>query len=299
MSETSARQGWEFKEGDAIGPGRTVVRHLGGGSEFDVYLVWDDRRLVLMVAKLLRPHLLDDEDALRHMRREAQALASLSHPIVLRGFDAVFDAPHPYLLLEHLEGWTLRRVIRRGGPLPLEQLLPLALNVAAALHYLGAEGWVHLDVKPDNIVMGVPPRLIDFSVARTLDDAARLRSPLGTDAYMAPEQCDPQRFDVPVGSPADIWGLGATLHHAIAGEVPFERPPENRDSDDPEVRFPQLRAQPRRLPRRTPAALASLVTTAMHHDPRQRPSAVELALELEPLVHELPSRMTLGRRGIR
>ncbi|MEJ7786446.1 MAG: serine/threonine-protein kinase [Solirubrobacteraceae bacterium] len=298
MPEPSAPSGWDFQEGDAIHPERTVLRHLGGGSDFDVYLVWDQRRLTIMVAKLLRPHLVENADALRHLRREARALASLSHPTVLRGFDSVLDGPHPHLLLEHLEGWTLRRVISRGGPLPLEQLLPLALNGAAALHYMAQEGWVHLDVKPDNIVMGLPPRLIDLSVARPLDEAALLRSALGTDAYMAPEQCDPQRFSAPVGSPADVWGLGATLHHAIAGEVPFEREPEDRDSADPLVRFPQLHDEPRPLPRRTPPELAGLVAAAMDPDPLERPSAAELAAELEPLVDGLPRRMTLGRRGI-
>lgn len=299
MSEPAAREGWDLQEGDRVGPERTVLKRLGGGSDFDVYLVWDERRLAPMVAKLLRPNLVGDENALRHLRREALALTSLAHPTVLRSFDAVFDGPHPHLLLEHLEGWTLRRVIRRGGPLPLEQVLPLALNVAAALHYMAGEGWVHLDVKPDNIVLGVPPRLIDLSVARTLDEAARLRTPLGTDAYMAPEQCDPPRFEQPVGSPADVWGLGATLHHALAGEVPFERAPGDRDAEDLEVRFPQLRREPRPLPRGTPPALATLVAAAMDPDPSARPSAAELALALEPLVADLPRRMTLGRRGFR
>lgn len=299
MTEAASARRWDFQEGDAIGPHCTVLGRLGGGSDFDVYLAWDERRLTIMVAKLLRPHLVEDANALRHLRREAQALESLSHPIVLRGFEAVLDGPHPHLLLEHLEGWTLRRVISRGGPLGLEQLLPLALHVASALHYMAQAGWVHLDVKPDNIVMGIPPRLIDLSVARTVEDAALLRSALGTDAYMAPEQCDPSRSQTPVGPPADVWGLGATLHHAIAGEVPFERAAADRDSADPLIRFPQLQAEPRPLPRRTPPELAALVASAMHPDPLQRPTAAELALGLEPLMGGLPSRMTLGRRGIR
>jgi eukaryotic-like serine/threonine-protein kinase len=299
MPEQSARTRWEFQEGDPIGRELTVLRRLGGGSDFDVYLVWDERRLTIMVAKLLRPHLIEDEDALRHLRREAKALESLSHPVLLRSFDAVFEGPHPRLLLEHLEGWTLRRVISGGGPLPLGQLLPLALHVTAALHYLAVEGWVHLDVKPANIVMGIPPRLIDLSVARPLDEAARLRTPLGTDAYMAPEQCDPQRFETSVGSPADVWGLGATLHHAVSGDVPFARAPEDRDSQDLDVRFPQLHAEPQPLPRRTPHELSELIAAAMEPDPRQRPSAAELAVKLEPLVDELPRRMTFGRRGMR
>ena len=75
-----------------------------------------------------------------------------------------------------------------GTALLLEQLVALAIEISAALHYLAAEGLVHLDVKPSNIIMGGPPRLIDLSVARTLEQCATLRSPVGTDAYMAPEQ---------------------------------------------------------------------------------------------------------------
>ena len=87
------------------------------------------------------------------------------------------DGDYPHLLLEHLEGPTLKRLLRRGGPLPREQALPLALHVASALHYLSMEGIVHLDVKPDNIVMGIPPRLIDLSLARSLEDAREVRRP--------------------------------------------------------------------------------------------------------------------------
>jgi serine/threonine protein kinase len=158
MPQADIRPGWDLNEGDEVAGDLTVLKHLGGGSDFDVYLVWDERRLTIMVAKMLRPHLVDNEVALRHLRREARALETLSHPVLLRSYEAVLEGPRPYLLLEHLEGWTLRRLLRRGGPLPLEQLLPLALHLAAVLHYLTFEGWVHLDVKPDNIVMGIPDR---------------------------------------------------------------------------------------------------------------------------------------------
>ena len=161
------RPTWGFAEGDAIAPGRTVLQRLGGGSRYEVYLVWDDHLLAVMVAKLLRPDHAADAGALRELTREAGALSALNHPVLVRCFDAVLDGPHPHLLTEHLEGPTLHELIAAGSPLALEQLLPLAIHVAAALHYMAAEGWVHLDVKPANVVMGAPPRLIDLSVART------------------------------------------------------------------------------------------------------------------------------------
>jgi serine/threonine protein kinase len=285
--ESRERPTWGLAEGDAIAPGRTVLRQLGGGRRYEVFLVWDDHRLAVLVAKVLRPGQATEVTALRDLAREAEALARLAHPVVVRGFDAVTDGPHPHLLMEHLEGPTLRELIEREGALAPEQALPLGLHVASALHYLAAEGIVHLDVKPENVVMGAPPRLIDLSVARPLASAARLRGPIGTDAYMAPEQCD--RAFGAIGPPADVFGLAATLHHAVGGRRPFPR----RDDE----RFPQTIRDPEPLPRRVPPALSSLLGAALARDPASRPTAAEVAAGLEPLVAALPQRLVLGRRG--
>jgi eukaryotic-like serine/threonine-protein kinase len=295
------RSSWGFAEGARIAPGRTVLREIGGGSRYQALLVWDERLFAIVVAKVLRPGQAADEHGLRELRREAEALERLAHPVIVRGFDAVLDGPYPHLLIEHLEGPTLRRVIKQGGPLPLQQALPLALHVAAALHYMACEGMVHLDVKPDNIVMGVPPRLIDLSIACDLDRAARLRGPIGTDSYMAPEQCGADRrtatvSDGRIGTAADVFGLGATLFHALTGRKSFPREPGARDSDDPFVRFPQLGGEPPRLPHGLPAPLTRLVTRMLDPDPAARPAAAEVAIELEPLVAELPRRISFGRR---
>jgi eukaryotic-like serine/threonine-protein kinase len=282
----SARPTWGLAEGDAIAPGRTVLRPLGGGRRYEVFLVWDDHRLAVLVAKVVRPDQASDPAALRDFRQEADALARLAHPVLVRGFEAVTDGRFPHLLLEHLEGPTLRDLIIHHGALAIEQALPLGLHVAAALHYLAGKGIVHLDVKPDNVVMGAPPRLIDLSVARTIEDAQRLRWPVGTDGYMAPEQCDPARG--PLGPAADVFGLAATLWHAVGGRRPFPR----RGAE----RFPQLRREPEPLPHRVPGELQALLRAALARDPADRPTAAELAAGLEPLVAALPRRMVLGRR---
>ena len=290
---------WGFEEGAELAPGRSVVRSLGGGNRFEVLLVWDEALFALAVAKVLRPHLVERERMLEDLRDEAELLARLAHPVIVRGFGAVLDGPRPHLLIEHLEGPTLRRLIRRGGPIPLEQLLPLAAHVGAALRYMELNGVAHLDVKPDNIVMGIPPRLIDLSIARRLDRAARIRSPVGTDAYMPPEQCDPSGHPGEIGAPSDVWGLGATLHHALSGSVPFPRPKGARDSDDPHVRFPQLVEDPRPLPGRLPDGLGELIAGCLRRRPEDRISAADLVDGLGPLVAALPRKLVLGRRGAR
>ena len=146
--------------------------------------------------------------------------------------------------------------------------------------------------------MGVPPRLIDLSVARSFERAAQTTGIVGTDAYMAPEQCDPERFARQIGHFTDVWGLGATLHHAIAGEVPFPRSRAARRSEDPLERFPQLAAGPKPLPDWVPADLRELVGAMLASDPGNRPGADEVATRLEPLVAAQPSKMVLSRRGM-
>ncbi|MGH3372587.1 MAG: protein kinase domain-containing protein [Nocardioidaceae bacterium] len=133
------------------------MKRLGGGTRYEVYLVWDERLFALTVAKILRPDQTEDERALRELRREAEILERLSHPVLVRGFDAVLDGAYPHVLLEHLEGPTLRRLLRREGKLPLEQVLPLALHVAAALHYVAAERFVHSTSSPATSSWAAPP----------------------------------------------------------------------------------------------------------------------------------------------
>jgi serine/threonine protein kinase len=285
------RKSWEFAEGDEIAPGRTVLKPIGGGTAYEVLLVWDDRLFSIMVAKVVRPDQLDDAGTMRGLKREAEALTKLAHPCLIRGFDAVLDPPYPHVLIEHLEGPTLRRLIKRHGPLPQEQLLPLALHVASALHYLASEEMVHLDVKPDNIVMGVPPRLIDLSVARPFERARRIEGAIGTDPYMAPEQCGPPERRGAIGGTTDVWGLGATLYHAVAGDVPF---PRNGDE-----RFPQLVDEPQPLPADVPEPLRDLLLAMLTKDSAERPSARDTAMALEPLVAGLPKMVRLGRRVTR
>jgi len=291
-----SKASWELNEGDEIAPGRSVLKLLGGGNRYEAYLVWDERLFAPMVAKVVRPDQAEEESALRGLSREAAALETLAHPVILRGFDAVLSPPHPHVLVEHLEGPTLRRLLRRAGPLPAEQVLPLALHVASALHYMAGEGWVHLDLKPDNIVMGIPPRVIDLSLARTVERAEKLREPIGTNAYMPPEQCEPNGD---VGPPADVWGLGATLYHAVAGRRPFPKPAMLDRDVDPELRFPQLVEEPLPWPRRVPSAVAEAILACLRKRPADRPTASELALRFQPLVAALPERLRLARSGRR
>ena len=263
---------WGLLAGDELVPGRVVHALLGGGTSYEAYLVFDQRLHYAAVAKVLRPSRAEDLEARRGLAREAALLDRLRHPVVVRSFGAVLDGPRPHVLLEHLEGPRLSSLVRRHGPLALEQLLPLALELSSALHHLRAEGLVHLDVKPGNVVMAAPPRLIDLSVARTVEQAAVLQHVVGTDGFLAPEQQHPWTGEV--GPAADVHGLGATLVHAATG-----RPPT-----------------PDGLPEGVPARLVGLVRACLAPRPADRPTPGQVAEAVEPLIALLPRPVLAGFR---
>lgn len=287
---------WNFEEGVEIAPGRTVLKRFTSLSElYETYLVWDERRFSIMVAKVIMPQRVGHESARRGVEREWTALTRLQHPIVVRAFDAVHEGPHPHLLIEHLEGFTLQSLVHRQGPLPLEQVLPLALHIASALHYFAAEGFIHMDVKPENIIMSAPPRLIDLSLVHSVEDAARIDYLVGTDAFMAPEQCV-SGDGPPITPAADVFGLAATVHFACSGQVPFPRPPRDERYTLAD-RFPQLEDDPMPLPPGVPAPLREALIQALSRDPQARPTAAEFATALQPLVAQLPHRFVMTKSG--
>jgi eukaryotic-like serine/threonine-protein kinase len=196
----------------------------------------------------------------------------------VRSFGADLDGERPHLVLELVEGPRLSTLIRRYG-LVLEQVLPLALNLCSVLHYLAREGVVHLDVKPRNVIMAGSPRLIDLSVARPLRELGRLRGHVGTDAYMAPEQCDPQRWGE-IGPPSDVWGLAVTVHEALTGALPYPRP-------RPGLSHPQTVHAPV-VSDAVPSAFGVLLGSCLDARPSDRPTAAELGDALEPMVDALP-----------
>jgi serine/threonine protein kinase len=292
VSRDGRARRWALEEGDELVPGRTAVRRLGTGERFETYLCWDERRLGLVVVKAVRPHLVDDGHSLRRLRAEAELLERLRHPVIVRGLEAELEGPRPHVVLEHLEGPRLSSLVRRHGRLEPEQLVPLGQQLASALHYMAAEGVAHLDVKPPNVIMGAPARLIDLSIARRLADLADVTARLGTVAYMAPEQLEPAERG-PLTAAADVWGMGVTLYHAAAGRPAFRAP---RPRDEP---FPQLEGTPDPLPDTVAAPVADLVARCLAPLPADRPAPAEVAAGFEAVAAGMRRTPVLGRFRVR
>jgi serine/threonine protein kinase len=264
---------WNFEAGTEIVPGRMSQSLLGGGERFEAYVTFNTRLMMPTVVKILRPAFVDDDRARRSVRREGETLARLNHPGLTRLFGMDVDGERPYLEMEFIDGPRLSTLIRRHGRLNPEQAFPLGRQVAATLHYLHAERFLHLDVKPSNIIMGPVPRLIDLSVARRTERADRINGFIGTDAYMSPEQADPDRWPT-IGPKSDVWGVAATLYYAVAKRLPFSKGRRRGVGPD---RFPQLAERPEVLdPIRHSPGLSDLVMAALADDPAERPSVAEL-----------------------
>lgn len=251
---------------------------LGGGRRHEVYAAFDQDRLAPVVVKIVRPGRVKDAAVLKAMKNEIDILTRLTHPVVVRILDSMASGPRPFLSQERVSGRTLYKVIKREGPVSVERATELGVALASAIHFTHQRGIVHLDIKPENVILGRPPRLIDFGMACRTDTAARLTSLTGTARYAAPEQCAPPTIGTP-GPPSDVWGLGFTLYEVTTRTRPFPGLDPNPDAPL-EARFPQLATGAQPLPSSLPSAFARIVMECLRTDPVDRPTAAEVFFAL-------------------
>jgi len=289
-------QSWDAAAGSELVPGCRVQTRLGGGLAYEAYACFDDRLLVSTVVKIVRPHLTADPNTLRTLERETAILGALNHPVIVRGLHAELGGPRPYLAMERVPGPRLSTLLRKYGPLSIEQILPLGMQISSALHYLHATQVVHLDIKPSNIIMDTTPRLIDFSIARSTEAAAGLDHLVGTDQYLSPEQGDPLA-DHAVGPASDVWGLGATLFHATTGRRPFVEEQDTGTTGttgiagtdrDASTELPQLHGViPTRVPG-VPREIEAVILECLQWNPAARPAPAQLFDAFDPWAAKLP-----------
>jgi serine/threonine protein kinase len=283
--------------GTELAPGYRVLGHLNRGNRLDVYDAWSSERASRCVLKTLRPDRAAEAPARRALVREGRLLVRLSHPHLVRAYELAWalDDGRPVLVLETLGGETLSHLIHRldaaGRRLPSREVAVLGLQLASALSYLHHHGWLHLDLKPANIVAEAGrARLIDLSIARR---PGRARAGTGTIEYLSPEQARGGRLT----AAADVWGLGAVLYAALIGEPPYgyeladttdgaddmDHPDETTDDEPLDLVYPQLTVDPDpvRRHRRAPAELARIVDACLQREPASRPSLPEVRAALE------------------
>jgi serine/threonine-protein kinase len=285
--------------------GFELVARLGQGGMGEV---WKARQLSmqrLVALKVLRCEYAHDRRFIERFQREARACARIEHPNIVRGIDVGCDTDSGlwYFAMELIDGPSLKQELARTGRLPAARVLGIVRDVALALDHAHRAGVVHRDVKPDNILLTAEghPKLADLGLARRMDEAsakiARQRA-AGTPLYMAPEQI--RGGETPIDGRADIYALGATAYHLIAGVPPL------KGDDALDTLRLHLKEVPRRLDLVVPidGAVAGLIERMLAKDPALRPQdAAEVARLARDLLRprvpprrRLPAPHWLGRR---
>ena len=261
--------------GEIVLPGYRVVSLLSHGRRIDTYDVYSLERDCRCVVKILRADRREEKRVREAVLLEGSLLTSLTHPHLVRGYE-VHATPAPAMVLETLGGATLAALID-DGPLGVPDTAQLGLNLVSVLSYLHAQGWLHLDVKPANIVVeSGRATLIDLSLVGRPGDG---RPGAGTRGYLAPEQATGRDLS----AATDVWGLGVTLIEALTGSMPYgdeatwgsrrRLPLVHRREPTPPARLDQV-----------PAVYDELLRGCLARSPGDRPTLDEVRTVLSDLL---------------
>jgi serine/threonine-protein kinase len=245
-----------------------LVELVGTGGMSSVYKA-HDRLLERNVAlKILHPHYGDDEEYVERFRREARAVAQMSHPNIVTVIDRGEDEDRQYIVFEYVDGENLKQMVERTGPLPARRAVELGIEMAEALAFAHQHGLVHRDVKPQNVLLTPDgeARVTDFGIARSLDvehGVTQTGTVLGTSNYLSPEQASGK----PVTPATDVYSLGVVMFELLTAELPF--PGETfvavamKHINDPPPDLRELRPD-------VPLRLVAAIERALEKDPARR-----------------------------
>jgi serine/threonine-protein kinase len=211
-----------------------VISLLGSGGMGAVYKAEHSLMGRTVALKVLHPHLIENEDLLKRFQHEARIASKLHHPNAITTYDFGIYQGSPYLVMEYVEGRTLKALISEEGRLTPSRIIPIYLQVCAALSQAHDLGIVHRDLKPENIMLVPQPGggesavLLDFGIAKMLSQKSEQSRTIltqagtffGTPKYASPEQALEKNLD----KRSDIYTLGIILYEALSGEVPFDAP---------------------------------------------------------------------------
>lgn len=200
-----------------------IVDKIGVGGMADVYL-GEDTLLGRQVAiKVLHANFANDDEFVTRFKREAQAAGKLNHPNIVNMYDVGFDQNLHYIVMEYVDGETLKKYITRHGRLSIDEAVKFTIAIAEGLEHAHTMGIVHCDIKPHNVIITNTGRVkvTDFGIARAINATNTVmytNSILGSAHYLSPEQASGK----PVDGNTDIYSLGVVLYEMLTGRVPFE-----------------------------------------------------------------------------
>ena len=265
---------------------------VGRGGMAEVYRARDIRLDRIVAIKTLRSDLARDHTFQARFRREAQSAASLNHPSIIAvydtGEDVIDGTPVPYIVMEFVEGRTLREILRQDRRLLPERAMELVDGILRALDYSHRGGIVHRDIKPANVMITRTGdvKVMDFGIARAMADSAATMTQtaqvIGTAQYLSPEQARGERVD----ARSDIYSTGCVLYELLTGQPPFT-------GDSPvAIAYQHVRENPippSQLDPEIPAWADAIVLKAMAKDPAQRyQSAAEMRQDIQRALSGMP-----------
>ena len=214
-----------MKVGELVADRYELEELVGEGGMSSVFRARDtvlERRVAL---KVLHEHHARDREYVERFRREARAIARLTHPNIVTVIDRGEWRGNQFIVFEHVEGENLKDIVEREGPLPVGRALALTHQVGRALAFAHEAGIVHRDVKPENVLIDADgtAKVTDFGIARSLDpddELTQTGTVLGTSDYISPEQASGEHAD----EASDQYSLGIVLYEVLTGEVPYPAP---------------------------------------------------------------------------
>ena len=209
-----------LKEGIVLGERYQIISRVGSGGMADVYKAKDQKLDRLVAVKVLKPEFREDTNFVAKFGKEAQAAAGLSHPNVVNVFDVGEDRGLYYIVMELVEGITLKAYITRKGKLSVKEATSIAIQVSLGLEAAHNRGIVHRDVKPQNIIISTDGKvkLSDFGIAKATNSNTITANVMGSVHYSSPEQVRGGASD----ARSDIYSLGITMYEMVTGRVPYD-----------------------------------------------------------------------------
>lgn len=284
-------------EGTLIAGRYEILEHIATGGMASVFKTWDHRVERMVAMKVLRSLDKNDLRAVERFRREARAAAALTHPNAVTIYDFVEEMGQYFLVMEYIHGPTLKQLIAQRRQLQAREVLEIAAQVCAVLQVAHARGFIHRDIKPQNIMLArttaavgtgigggsVLVKLTDFGIVRVAEDQGLTNSGivLGTADYLSPEQARGEKLT----ASSDLYSLGVVMFEMLAGRPPFVGPTavsiamQHASVDPPPLHQFNITVPP---------AVEQIVQRALEKEPENRyHSAAEMQQALRNCAREL------------